>query len=185
MLAISHIKSVVIQSLSHVRLFVTQWMAAHQTSLSFTISPSLLKFMSTESVMPSYHLILYYPLLLLPSIFPGIRIFSNESALYIRWPKYWTSASVLPMNIQSWFPLELTDLISLQSKWLTRVFSNTPHFESMSSSARSLLCGPSLTSVRDHWKNHSFDYTDYCWQSDVSAFFFFFFDVSAFKKKTV
>ena len=80
------------------------------------------------------------------------------------------SVSVLPMNIQCWFPLGLTDLISLQSKWLTRVFSNTPHFESINSSALSLFCGPSLTSVCDYWKNHSFKSTDLCWQNDVPAF---------------
>ena len=87
----------------------------------------LLKFMSTELVMLSNHLILYCFLLLLPSIFPRIRIFSNESALHIRWPKYRTSASVsdLIMNIQDWFPLGLTGLISLQSKGLSSIFSNT------------------------------------------------------------
>ena len=79
---------VVIQSLSHVQLFVTPWTAACQTSLSFTISQSLLQLMSTESVMPSNHLIFYHPLLLLPSIFPSIRVFSNKSSLTIRWPKY-------------------------------------------------------------------------------------------------
>ena len=88
---------------------------------------SLLKFMSIESVMPSNHLILCCPLPLLPSIFPSIRVFSKESVLYIRWPKYWSfnSASVLPMNIQDWFPLGWTGWISLQSKGLSRIFSNT------------------------------------------------------------
>ena len=81
---------VVAQSLSHVQLFVPPWTAAHQASLSFTVSPSLLKFMSIESVMLSNHLIVYRPLLLLPLIFPSIRVFSNESALCIRWPKYWS-----------------------------------------------------------------------------------------------
>ena len=87
------------QSLSHVRLFVTPWTAAHQASLSITISRSLLKLMYIESVMPSNHLILCDPLLLLPSIFPSIRVFSNESALRIRWPKYWSfSFNVSPSN---------------------------------------------------------------------------------------
>ena len=98
-----------------------------QASLSFTIAHSLLKLMSVKSVTPSNHLILCRPLLL-PSIFPGIRVFSNKSVLHIRWPKYWSflaSASVLPMNIQDWFPLGLTGLISLQSKGLSRVFFNT------------------------------------------------------------
>ena len=83
-----HVAEFVVQSLSHVGLLVTPWTAAHQASLSFTISQSLLKLMSIESVMPSNHLILCLPLLLLPSIFPSIRVFSNESALCIRWPKY-------------------------------------------------------------------------------------------------
>ena len=96
-------------------------------SLSFTISQSLLKLMSTESVMPSNHLILCYSLLLLPSIFPSTRVFSSESALRIRWPKYGasTSAEVLAVSIQGWFPLGLTGLISSRSKGLSRVFSGT------------------------------------------------------------
>ena len=96
-------------------------------SPSFTISQSLLKLMSIESVMPSNHLILCRPLLLLPSIFPSIRVFSNESAFHIRWPKYWSfSFNIsLPMNIQDWFPLGWIGWISLQSKGLSRVFSNT------------------------------------------------------------
>ena len=81
---------IVAQSLSHIQLFETLWTAARQASLSFTISQSLLKFISIELVMPSNHLILCQPLLLLPSIFPSIRVFSNESALHIRWPKYWS-----------------------------------------------------------------------------------------------
>ena len=90
---------VVVQLLSHVRLFAPSWTAAHQASLFFTISWSLLKFMSIESVMPSNHLILCRPLLLLPSIFPSIRVFSNELALHIRWPKYWNfSFSSSPSN---------------------------------------------------------------------------------------
>ena len=100
---ISSVQSV--QLLSHVRLFETQWTAACQAFLSIANSQSLLKLMSTESVMPSNHLMLCHPLLLLPSIFPSIRVFSNESILHSRWAKYWASASVLPMNIQDWFPL--------------------------------------------------------------------------------
>ena len=117
-----------VQSLSHVQLFVTPSTAAHQDSLSITNSWSLLKLMSIKSVMPSNHLILCRPLLLPPSIFPSIKVFSKESVLCIRWPKYWrasASASVLPMNIQDWFPLGWTGWISLQSKELSRVFSNT------------------------------------------------------------
>ena len=113
-------------SFSHVWLFVIPWTAAHQASLSFTIFPSMLKLMSIESMMPSNHIIFYRPLLLLPSIFPNIRVFSNELALHIRWPCIGTSASasVLPTNIQGWFPLRFTGLI-LQSKGVSRVFSNT------------------------------------------------------------
>ena len=93
-----------IQLLSHIWLIVTPWTTACQASLSFTISQSLLKLMSIESVMPSSHLILYCPLLLLPSIFPSIRVFSNESALHIRWPKYWSfSFSISPSKEYSGF----------------------------------------------------------------------------------
>ena len=118
------IRLFVVQFLSLVWLFAwTAWTAAHQASLSFTIFQSLLKLMSIESMMPSNHLILCRPLLLLPSIFPSIRLFSSESALHIKWPKYCSlglSTSVLPMNIQDWFPLGLTGLISLQSKGFSR-----------------------------------------------------------------
>ena len=100
-----------VQSLSHVELFVTTpWTVAHQASLSITNSWSLLKLMSIESVMPSNHLILCCPLLLLPSIFPSIRVFSNESALRIRWPKCW-SFSINPPN-------EYSELISFRMDWL-------------------------------------------------------------------
>ena len=113
--------------LCRVRLFVTPWTAELQASLSITNSQSLLKLIFTGSVMPYNHLILCLPLLLRPSIFPSIGVFSNESFLRIRWPKYssFSSASVLPMNIQDWFPLRLPSWISLQSKGLSRVFSNT------------------------------------------------------------
>ena len=116
-----------VQSLSQVQLFATPWTAACQTSLSITNSQSLLKLMSIESVMPSNHLILCHLLLLLPPIFPSIRVFSNESALCIRWPKYWSSASasVLPMNSQDLSPLGWTGWISLLYKGLLRIFSNT------------------------------------------------------------
>ena len=101
-----------VQLLSHVRLFVTPWTAAHQASLSITNPQSLLKLMSIESVMPSNHLILFHSLLFLPSIFPSIRVFSNESALRIRWPKYWSfSLSICPSN-------EYSGLISFRMDWL-------------------------------------------------------------------
>ena len=100
-----------VQSLSRVRLFVTPWIAAHQASLSITKSRSSLRLMSIESVMPSNHLILCCPLLLVPSIFPSIRFFSSESALHIRWPKYWSfSYSINPSN-------EYSGLISFRIDW--------------------------------------------------------------------
>ena len=113
----------VVQSLSYVQLFVTAWTATCQTSLSFTISWSLLKLMSTELVMPSNPLI-SCPLLPLPSICPSIRVSSSELALGLRWPKYWSFSISLSnySNIHGWFPLGLTSLISLQSKGLSRVF---------------------------------------------------------------
>ena len=103
--------SVVVEFLSHVRLFVTPWTAAHQTPLSFTISWSLLKLMSIKSVMPSNHLNLCRPLFLLSSVFPSIRVFSNESVLQIRWPKYWSlSFSISPST-------EYPGLISFRVDW--------------------------------------------------------------------
>ena len=113
--------------LSHVQLFVTPWTAARQASLSITNSLSLLKLISTESVMSSNHLILCHPLLLLPSIFPSIRVFSDESVLHIRWPKYWSfSFSISPSNEYSElipFRMDWLDLLSVQEQ--PRVFSNT------------------------------------------------------------
>ena len=101
----------VVQPLSHVQLFVTPWTAAHQASLSFTIPWSLLKFMSIKSVMQSNHLILYHSLLLSPSVFPSIRFFSNESALHISWPKYWSS------SFSNSHSNEYSGLISFRIDW--------------------------------------------------------------------
>ena len=129
-----HYQFSLVQSLSHVRLFAAPWTTAHRASLSITNSQSLLKLMPIESVMPSSHLILCRPLLLLSPIPPSIRVFSNESTLCMRWPKYWSfSFSIneadwkhqLPMNTQDWSPLGWTGWISLQSKGLSRVFFNT------------------------------------------------------------
>ena len=103
--------NVVIQSLIRARLFATSWTAARQASLSIIISWSLLKLMSIKSVIPSNHLILCLPLLLLPSIFPSIRVFSNELALLIRWPKYYSSFSISPSS-------EYSGLISFRIDWL-------------------------------------------------------------------
>ena len=152
-------KSKSLQLLSHVQLFATPWTALHQASLSITNSQSLLKLMSIESVMPSNHFILCHPLFLLPSIFPSIRVFSDESALCIRWPKYWSfSFSISPSN-------EYSGLISFRIDWLDlfavqgtlKSLLPTLQFESINSSALSFLYSPSLTSIHDSWKNHSFD----------------------------
>ena len=120
-------KTVVVQSLNHVQLSVTPWTAAHQASLSITNSWSLHKLISIESVMPSNHLILCHPLLLLPSIFSSNRVFSKESVLHIRWPKYWSfSFSISPSNEYSGlisFRMDWFDLLAVQG--LARVFSNT------------------------------------------------------------
>ena len=126
-MTLSSVQFISVQSLSHVQLFATPWTAACQASLSITNSQSLLKFMSIESVMPSNHLILCRPHLLLSSTVPRIRVFSSELALHIRWPKYWSfSFNISPSNEYSGLiSLGLTGWISLQSKGPTRVFSNT------------------------------------------------------------
>ena len=147
-----------VQLLSRVQLVVTPWTAACQASLSITNSRSLPKLMSIKSVMPSNHLILCHPLLFLPSIFPSIRVFSNKSALHIRWPNYWSfSFNISPSN-------EYSDLISFRMDWLdllavqgTLESSPTPQFKSINSSVLSFLYSPTLTSVYDYWKKHSFD----------------------------
>ena len=152
-----------VQLLSHVRLFVTPWTAAHRASLSITNSWSLLKLMAIQSVMPSNHLILCRPHLLPPSIFHSIRVFSSELVLQIRWPKYWSfSFSICSSN-------EYSGLISFRMDWFdpcsprdSQESSPTPQFKSISSSVLSLLYGPILTSIHDYWKNHSFDYMNLC-----------------------
>ena len=147
-----------VQSLSRVRLFVTPWTTARQASLSITNCWSLPKPMSIESVMPSNHLIHCHPLLLLPSNFPSIRVFSNESALHIKWPKYWS----LNFNISP--SKEHPGLICFRMDWLfpwsprdSQESSPTPQFKRINSSVLSFLYGPTLTSIHDHWKNHSLD----------------------------
>ena len=146
-----------VQSLNRVWLFVAPWTAACQASLSITNPQSLLKLMSIVLVMPSNHLILCHPFLRLPSIFPSIRVFSNELVLRIRWPKYWSfHFTVSPSN-------EYSGLMSLRIDWFdlavqgTQESSPTPQFKSINSLVLSFLCGPTLTSIHDHWKNHSFD----------------------------
>ena len=128
-------------------------------SLSFTISWSLLRFMSIEPAMPSNHLVLCRPLLLPPSIFPSIMVFSKDSALHHQWPKYWSfSFSISPSNeyAEDSFPLGWTGWISLKSKGLSRVFSNTT-VQKQNSLALSFLYSPTLIYIYDYWKNYSFD----------------------------
>ena len=161
-----------VQSLSHVWLFVTEWTAACQASLSFTICRSLLKLMSIESVMPSNHLIPCHPFLLPSSIFPSTRVFSNESVLRIRWPKYWSfSFKISPSN-------EYSGLISFRMNWLDLLAvqgtlkSVLQHHSSKASILwRSVffivqLSHPYMT----NGKTIAEEYTDLCRQSNVSAF---------------
>ena len=135
-----------VQSLSCVQLFVTPWTAAHQASLSITNSRSLLKCMSIELVMPSNHLILCRPLLLPPSIIPSIRVFSNESALHIRWPKYWSfSLSISPSNEHPRlisFRMDRLDLLAIQG-----TLKSLLQHHSSKASALSFLYSPTLTST--------------------------------------
>ena len=143
----------------NVWLFVIWWTAARQASLSFTISWNLLKFMSIQSVMLCNHLILCHPLLL-PSVFASIRVFSSESALRIRWPKYWSfSFNISPSS-------EYSGLISFRIDWLVwspcsprdcQESSPTPQFKSINPSVLSFLYSPTLTSIHDYQKNHSLD----------------------------
>ena len=148
-----------LQSLSHVQLFATPRTAARQASLSITNSRSPPKPMSIESVMLSNHLILCRPLLLPPSIFPSIRVFSNKLALCITWPKYWSfSFSVSPSN-------EHPGLISFRMHWLDPLAVQgtrkglLQHYSSKASILRHSAFSTTLTSINDHWKNHSLDWT--------------------------
>ena len=147
-----------VQLFSRVRLFETPWTAAGQASLSITNSWSQLKLMFIESVMPSNHLILCCPLLFLSSIFPSIRVFSNESVLCIRWPKYWSfSFSISPSNEYSGlisFRINWFDLLAVQGT-LKSLLQHT--VQSINSLALSFLYGPTVTSIHDYWKNHTFD----------------------------
>ena len=149
-----------VQLLSHVQLFATPWSAACQAFLSFTISWSLLKFMPIESVMPSNHLIFCRPLLFLPSIFPSIRVFSNESVLHIRWPKYWSFRFYISSSN------EYSGLISFRMDWLDLLAVQGTLkrlLQHHSSKALSFRCSAFFTvqlshpSIHDYSKNHSFD----------------------------
>ena len=160
-----------VQSLSRVQLFATPWISACQASLSISNSQSLLKLMSIELLMPFSHLILCCPLLLLPPIPPRIRVFSNESTLCMRWSKYWSlSFSISPSN-------EHPGLISFRMDCKvgspcgprdSQESSPKQEFKSINSSVLSFLHSSTLTSIHDHWKNHSL--ANLCWQSNVSAF---------------
>ena len=139
--------------------------------LSIINSKSLPKLMSIESVMSSNHLILCHPLLL-PSILPSIRVFSNESILRIRWPKYWSfSFSISPSKEYSRLISFRMDCLSLLLQSMdSQESSPTPQFKSINSLALSFFYSPTLTSTHDYWKNHSLDETEFCWESNVSAF---------------
>ena len=164
---------VIVQALGHVWLFVTNHGLQHNRLLcpplyqrvcsnSYPLSPWCYPTISS-----------CHPFLLLPSIFPSIRVFSNETALHIRWLKYCSfSFSISPSN-------EYSGLISVRINWLvwspcspkdSQESSKAPQFKSINSSVLSLLYGPTLTSIHDYWKDHSFDWTDLCWPSNVSAF---------------
>ena len=152
------IRQFVVQLLSCVWLFATPWTAAHQASLSLTVSRSLLWVMSIESVIPFNHLILYCPLLILHLILPSIRVFSSESALCIRCLKYWSVGfNISPSNEYSWlisFRVDWFDLLAVQG---IQESSPASHFQSINSLTLSLLYGPTLTPIHDYWKDYIFD----------------------------
>ena len=145
-----------VQLLSCVQLFVTPWTAARQ---AITDSQSLLRLTCIKSVMPSNHLIPCHPFLLPPSIFLSISVFSNESVLCIRWPKYWSfSFSISPSNKHpglNSFKMDCLDLLAVQGT--PQESSPTPQFKSINSLALTFLHSLTLTSIHDHWKNHSLD----------------------------
>ena len=150
-----------VQSFSSVQLFVTPWTAAHQVSLFITNSQSLPKFMSIASVMQTNHIILCCPLLLPPSVFPSIRVFSNESILCIRWPKYWSlSFNISPSNEHPGlisFRMDWLDLLAVQETLKSLIQHRSSPTHQINSSALSFLYSQTLTSIHDCWKNHSFD----------------------------
>ena len=153
------VECIVVRSLSWVRLFATPWTAAHQASLSITNSRSLPKLMSIESVMPSNHLMLCHPLLLPPSIFPSIRVFSNESALPIRWPKDWSfSFSISSFNEYSGlisFRIDWFDLLAIQGTLKSLLQNHSSKASILQHSP--FFNSPTFTSLHDYWKNNSFD----------------------------
>ena len=148
-----------VQWFSHVWLFAIPWTAACQASLSIINSQRLPKLMSIESLMPSKHLILCRPLLILPSVFPSIRVFSNESALHIKWPKYWSfSLNISPSNEHPGlisFRMDWLDLLAVQGTLKSLLQHHSAKASILWHSA--FFIAPTLTSIHDHWKNHSFD----------------------------
>ena len=162
--------NVVVQSLSHIQFFVTPWPVARQVSLFFTISQSLLTpCLLSQQCHPNISSSVT-PFSSCPQSFPASGSFPMSQFSTWGGPSIGASASasVLSMNIQDWFPLGWFGLVSLLSKGLSRVFR--PQFESINSSVPSLFYGPAFTFVHDYWRNHSFDYIDFCQQTDVSAF---------------
>ena len=148
-----------VKLLSHVQLFVTPWTAALQASLTITNPQSLLKLMCIESVMPSNHLIFCHPLLLLPSVFPSIRVFSNESVLHIWWPKDWSfsfrfSLSNYYSGLIS-FTIDWFDLLAIQGTFKSLLQYHSSKASILRHSAFFIV--QLLTSIHDYWKNHSFD----------------------------
>ena len=147
-----------VQSLSHVQLFATPWTAVHQASLSFTVSWSFLRLMSIDLMTPSNHLILCCPLLLLPSIFHSIKVFSSELALLIRWSKYWSFSFRISLSNEYsgliFFRMDWFDLLAVQG---TPKSLLQHHGLKASILQHCLFDCPALTSIHDYWKNHSFD----------------------------
>ena len=156
----------VVELLSCVQIVMTPWTETRQAFLSFTVSQRLLKLMSTDSLMPSNHLILCCSLFFLPSVFHSIRVFSSESALHIRWPKCWSyNFNTSPFN-------KYSELISFSIDWFDLAVQGTLKslLQHHNSKVLTLLYGPALTSIPSYWKHHSFDCMDLCQQSDVSIF---------------
>ena len=158
-----------VQSLSHVRFLATPWTTAYQAFLSITNSQSWLNLMSIESVIPSNHFILCCHPLLLPSIFPTIRVFSSESVLPIRWPEYWSFSFSISHSSDYSGP------VSFKIDWFDLAVQGTlksllqHHSSKASILQHSAFFMVQLTSIHDYWNNHRFDYTDLCWQSDFSS----------------
>ena len=171
--AFSSVQFSSVQSLSRVRLFATPWIAAHQASLSITNSRSLLQLMSIELVMPFNHLILCRPFFLPTSIFPSIRVFSNESLLRTRWPKYWSFSFSISLSNEHpgmiSFRMDWLDLLAVQGT-LKSLLQHHSQKHKFFGAFGVQLSHPWSIQMDDYLKNNSLDKTDFCWQSNVSAF---------------